>query len=146
METLATLLRYMQFYGHIAHNMTYGTTFFQDHEFLKDVYTAYDNDYDHIVERCIGLGTPLDLFKVQTSAVQLLSKSKFTTPEAAFATLLEAEVTLCSSIQKELAGKTEGTRQLLGEMANQSEMRQYHMKQRTNKGEVKAAPVPVTKK
>ena len=133
MEKLASLLRYMQFYGHIAHNLTSGETFFQDHAFFADLYNAYEAHYDDVVERSIGLGMSIDLFKAHNSACQLLSKNQFTDACSAIDKLQEAERVLCSTINTELEDKTEGTKQLLGEIMNQSEMRQYKMQQRVKK-------------
>ena len=43
---LLTILRFLQFYTHNAHNLLRGPTFFQDHEFLGELYPAYEVDYD----------------------------------------------------------------------------------------------------
>jgi DNA-binding ferritin-like protein len=130
MEKLATMLRYMQFYAHVAHNLTKGPTFFADHEFLGDLYKAYENDYDSIVERCIGLGIAINLSDIHLNAAKALDKLNLD-PALFFSNIAELEKGLRTAVDSEIIDSvSEGTRQLLGEISNQSEMRQYKIRQR----------------
>ncbi len=124
---LIAYLRLMQLYAHIAHNVLGGKTFFQDHEFLAEIYQAYEGHYDAVVERLIGLGKKIDLVKVHTEVCKSLEEPK--SYDECFKYLLEAEQELCQMIESE-KGLSEGTRQLLGDIASLSEVRQYKLKQR----------------
>lgn len=125
---LATYLRYMQFYAHISHNVLGGATFFQDHVFLGDLYGTYEDAYDGVIERMIGLEEPLNLVKIHKDAVADLQTPK--SYDQAFSDLLECEQELCKKIEAIAPKVSEGTRQMLGTLADESEMRQYKLKQR----------------
>ena len=143
MEKIATLLRFMQLYSHAAHNLIGGETFFQDHEFFGELYPAYEADYDSVVERMIGLDMKPDVTKINSQAVGLLDKNGITNTKAVIEILMKAEKMLCMAVEKEITpnpmshphgGKdllSQGTVQLIGEICNKSEMRQYKMKQRS---------------
>lgn len=144
MEKVAVLLRFLQFYAHAAHNLCKGTQFLSDHEFLGGLYPTYEAAYDSVVERMIGLGQKPNLASIHKEASSLFAKSDLTGPsfETAIGVLLKTEKTLISTIEKEVlpnpmthphGGKdalSQGSVQLLGDIANASEMRQYKMKQR----------------
>ena len=74
MKDLAIHLRYLQLVAHNAHNEVAGPTFFANHEFLGELYPAYETAYDAVVERIIGLGKPVDLCQVQVDAAAKLPK------------------------------------------------------------------------
>ena len=139
MNKIAILLRLLQFYSHIAHNLSSGETFFQDHEFFGGLYPEYEKAYDSVVERMIGLGEKVDLFKIQSQAVEMLSKIKFTNNKQAIQELLKLEKALVSTIDKFVVPTpmshphstiSQGTSQLAGDLADRSESRQYMMNQR----------------
>jgi len=130
MEELSKILRTMQFYTHIAHNLTSGDTFFSDHAFLGDLYAAYEVHYDDVVERMIGLGMPIDLPAVHLEAAKAVSTMKTGDAQKFFKEILSMEKSLVVDITDAIEGNSEGTSQLLGEICNQSEMRQYKLKQR----------------
>lgn len=131
MERVATILRFLQLYSHIAHNMVSGATFFEDHSFLGGLYPAYESEYDDVVERMIGLGMTVDLFKVQHKAVEMLDRVSFSNAKQAFQTILDSEKKLASEIETEAKLKpSQGTLQTLGTIAENSEVRQYKLKQR----------------
>ncbi len=127
----------MQMYTQHAHNLCARTPFFADHEFLSETYESLEGDYDDVVERFLGLGgeTPelsLDII-MSGVAAKLQGKPTIGVKENSmfFATLLGMEAELCKLIEaKILEGATEGTKQLLGEICNKSESRQYKEKQR----------------
>ena len=62
MHDLAIILRSAQLYAHNAHNMTKGKTFFSDHKFFGQLYPVYEEAYDSIVERMIGLGYDVSIY------------------------------------------------------------------------------------
>lgn len=125
---LASYLRYMQFYAHIGHNVLGGATFFQDHSFLGDLYGTYEDAYDSVIERMIGLEEPLNLIKIHKDAVADLEIPK--SYDQAFEALLECEKELCKKIEAIAPKCSQGTMNLLADMADKSEMRQYKLKQR----------------
>lgn len=125
---LAGYLRYMQFQAHIGHNTLGGETFFQDHAFLGDLYATYEDAYDAVVERMIGLEEPINLVKIHEDAVKDLSIPK--NYDEMFKELLSCEEDLCKKIESIAPKCSQGTMNLLADMADKSEMRQYKLKQR----------------
>lgn len=125
---LAALLRYMQFFAHFAHNMCKGETFLVDHPFLAELYSGYEDDYDAVIERMIGLEEPLDLLKIHKAASDGLKVAE--SFEAAFKEILSCEEELCAALDKLNKGASIGTQNMLADMADRSEMRQYKLKQR----------------
>lgn len=132
MIDLAAYLRFMQFYAHICHNLTSGPTFYQDHASFGSLYEDYETAYDGVVERCIGLGLNINLFVITEKAGKLLAKKSddASDPKAMFKSLLECEQKLCNHIVTLLGSSTEGTKQMLGNLCNESEVRQDKLKQR----------------
>lgn len=133
LDQLIIILRAMQLYTHNAHNVIVGPTFFEDHEVLGDLYPKYEAAYDSIVERAIGLNISVDLVESQSGAVNVMQKMKLSSePKECFSTILQLESILCAKIQECLdTGKySEGTKQMLGNLADESEARQYKLKQR----------------
>ena len=129
MEKIAMVLRSLQLYAHQAHNLISGKEFFADHGFLGELYPAYEADYDDVIERSIGLGKPINIKKVNQAAAESLQDDS-SVKENCFEEILQSEEYLCEVIQDSLEGLSEGTRQLLGGIADKSEMRQYKLKQR----------------
>lgn len=139
MQLLILQLRCMQLFTHNAHNLVSRVPFFQDHEFFGEVYPALENDYDSVIERTIGLmgeqATGLDSLP-EKLAIKLKQYPSIGVKENSvfYQSLLSLELELCKIISEELTKKVSpGTEQLLGEICNQSEMRQYKIKQRLKK-------------
>ena len=125
---MVILLRKMQFYAHIAHNVLGGATFFQDHEFLGELYQGYEADYDSLVERAIGLGEDVDLVEIHKDAVEGLVTP--TSYEQCFKELLKYEKELCLDCEEVAKDSTLGTNNLIAGIADKSEARQYKMTKR----------------
>lgn len=125
---IASLLRYMQLLSHIGHNILGGATFFQDHAFLSELYSAYEGHYDDIVERMIGLDEEIDLVAVQKDAISGLKAPK--SYESCYKELLDCEEELCRMIEELAKGSSQGTIDLIGAIGSSSEVRQYKLKQR----------------
>lgn len=126
----ATQLRGLQLYSHAAHNLTKGPSFFADHAFLGDLYKAYEDAYDSVIERAIGTyDLPQEpIAEIQKIAANLASSVSL---DSLWETLLSIERILCAALQEAVAAAgSEGTKQLLGEICNQAEIRQYKIKQR----------------
>jgi DNA-binding ferritin-like protein len=119
--------------AHSAHNNCHSASFFSDHDFFESAYSTYQNAYDSLVERYIGKE------KAPVSAIDLMKEAMSLAPDldprdvaSHFDYLLMLERTVCSMCnkicnQEELS---EGTKQLVGELCNQSEIRQYKIHQR----------------
>jgi DNA-binding ferritin-like protein len=130
MEKIAFVLRYLQLYAHQAHNLVKGPTFFQDHEFLGELYPVYEDAYDSIIERSIGLGKPVNIQKVNLAAAKELPNDASVKMTQCFKDLLESEKYLCKLIEQNVQGASQGTMNLLADMADKSEVRQYKIQQR----------------
>lgn len=133
LDQLVIILRAAQLYTHNAHNLVQGPTFFEDHEVLGGLYPKYEAAYDSVVERMIGLGQTPDLTEVQVGAVEVMRKlAQSSDPTHCFRVILQVEDMLCRKVEACLASHpySEGTKQLLGTLADESEARQYQLKQR----------------
>lgn len=131
LDKLATELRFMQLFAHNAHNLIKGNTFFEDHEFLGGLYSTYEDIYDGIIERMIGIGETPNLLEIQSKAVDILKQAGTSTDaKSIFTDILQYEKYICTQIEKLLPNYSEGTKQMLGNVADASEMRQYKLKQR----------------
>ena len=136
MKELLVLLRAMQLYAQNAHHLVKGNTFQQDHDFFGDVYEGVAGDYDDVAERIIGLygEEHLNLQTVLSGVVSKLSgapSAKTEDNKVFYNYQLSLEETLCPLIKKIISsGTTPGVEQLIGEICNKSEMRQYKIKQR----------------
>jgi DNA-binding ferritin-like protein len=131
MNNLAILLRCLQLYSHNAHNLAKGSTFFSDHDFLGELYASAESDYDSVIERMLGLGETPNLVDVQTKAVNLLkSCPECSNNQACFSMILQMHKHLCAEIANISKSASIGTQQLIGDIANKSEMVQYKLKRR----------------
>lgn len=132
MQELAILLRACQFYAHNAHNLASGETFFEDHEYLGELYAAYESAYDGVIERIIGLGDVPDLIDLTAKATERLKAMGESAPqEVVFAALMKAEREICAACDAASEGESSGTINFLQGLADASEMRQYKLRQRT---------------
>lgn len=141
MKELAILLRKMQLTAHNAHNMVSGELFMQDHDYLGELYPIYETEYDSIIERIIGLygRDSLDLNAITMSAVQKLMQYPVKASNIQhFEVLLHCEKELCDHVEKlcKVPGITQGSLNLLAQLADNSEQRQYKLKNRVQKQEV----------
>ena len=137
MKDLATHLRYLQLQAHNAHNQVTGEAFFADHEYLGELYQAYEEAYDAVVERIIGSGQEIDLVSIQKDAAAKLAKPVGV--DDMFIIFLQGETVLCRKIEAlcelPLIGGakrnlSQGTLNLLAGIADASEVRQYKIGQR----------------
>lgn len=140
MKELLAHLRAMQLFAHAAHNLVSGPSFAPDHEFFGDAYGAHEKDFDDLVERIIGKygEQHVEFAALTMQAAQMLQKMKISgsiSNEQFFEQQLAHEQQLCDLVDQLCAvkGVSEGTKQLLGNMADVSETRQYKIKQRLAK-------------
>lgn len=133
MKEIATFLRFKQLLAHCMHNTISGPTFFADHDFLGDFYEQAAKQYDSVIERLIGSGETIDIIAIQTKAANLLnsvSTLNINNPQTCFAELLKVENELSSEIDQAAKSVSQGTMQLLGDIANEAQINIYKLKQR----------------
>lgn len=137
MISLLAHLRAMQLFSHHAHNLVSRAVFFQDHAFFGDVYPAYEAAYDSIIERIIGLQGEGQLALqplLQAVSAKLASAPSVGVKEnkVFFQYLLQQEQELCKMVEElcKVPATSQGVIQTLGTLCEQSEMRQYQIKQR----------------
>lgn len=137
MLELLVLIRTLYFLKHNCHNLVSRISFFADHEFLGESYEMSLKHYDDIVERMIGLGLSINLLDVQQKAVQKLAAIpiKYKDNAECFAAVLAINKMLCKNIDYLCShtGLSEGTKQLLGGIADQIEVENYKLQQRIKK-------------
>lgn len=140
MKELLAHLRAMQLFAHAAHNLVNGPSFAPDHSFFGDAYSKHESDFDDVVERVIGLygEQHVDFAALTMEAAKALASMKISSKisnEQFFEQQLAHEQHLCQLVDQLCAvkGVTEGTKQLLGNIADVSESRQYKIKQRLSK-------------
>ena len=133
LHDLIVLLRTIQLFAHAQHNLAKHNTFMQDHEFLAEIYTAAEGNYDDVLERCIGLmgESSVNLRMIQVQAAASMPEPVKDNKQA-FSALLTMEHNTCAMIEHLVRGGdlTVGFEQLLGDIANKSEVRQYKLSQR----------------
>lgn len=130
-------LRFMQLFAHAAHNLVSGPTFAPDHDFFGAAYEQHEADFDSTVERVIGKygESHIDFAQLTSDAAAKLASIKPSSRQSNddfFKVQLENEEKLCSMVDQLCQSKnlSEGIRQMLGNMADLSEVRQYKIKQR----------------
>lgn len=130
MEFLAVLLRGMQLFAHAAHNKACGPTFFADHEYLGTLYETYEEAYDGVIERMIGLGQEPEICDINKKAAELASKCDCCPPDMAFKALRDLETEMRAECEKCQKGATIGTVNFLQGLADDGERRSYKLGQR----------------
>ena len=133
MFKLAYILRALQLYTWNIHNLTKGPSFFGDHCATGEFYEQVGMDYDSVIERAIGIGDEsVKVDEIAVKAGQLVGKLPHNTPDmnSYFKAILDLEEIVCAEVEKIKDNYSEGTKQLIGEICNKSEMRQYKIKQR----------------
>lgn len=134
MKDLLALTRMMNIYYHHLHNIAHGPTFKADHELMSDFYTQLESSYDSLIERYIGIGAEMDksqLLSIITDAHAVLdSIPEGTDMDTHFQYALELEISLRAEIQSSMEMHSEGTKNLLAALADESEVRSYKLKQR----------------
>jgi len=131
MDLVATQLLSLRLFAHRAHHDTRGPTFFSDHKEFGKFYEAYDSAYDSVVERIIGLGGKPDLAKLAETAAQMAAvKPNEHSPAQLFGVLLSSEKRLCKLCTEDMKKATEGTKNLLAQLCDDSEQRQFLIEKR----------------
>jgi DNA-binding ferritin-like protein len=136
MRDILVHLRAMHLFAQNAHHLVARGPFFSDHAFFGETYEAMSDAYDSVAERIIGLMGE-EALKPQTIPLEANEKIKMAPSTGVkenkvfyqFQLMMEQE--LCKKIAMTIsAGVSPGTEQLLGNIADVSEVRQYKIKQR----------------
>ena len=130
---LAARFRAMQLFAHNAHLLAKGQTFYQDHEAFGEMYPAYEAAFDGLVERTIGLDGEYNPEASFKQVGEFLSSTwGCSDSQQCFAKLLDFEKRVCADITDILARMdvTQGVSNFLQGLADESESRQYKLKQR----------------
>lgn len=139
MKELLVHLRAMQLFAQNAHHLVGRVPFFQDHDFFGDAYDQHASDYDSVAERIVGLfgEEQLALSGILQEVYAKLHKAPsvgVSENSAFFIYQLQLEKELCQKIAEVCAaGASEGTKQLIGDIADKSEARQYKIQRRIKK-------------
>lgn len=129
LQELAVCLRSAQLVAHELHNIVTGPTFFEDHEFLGELYGTYESAYDDVVERAIGLGEAIDIGKVTNDAVEKFNRDRGA--ENWVQLILGIEEDIREDVDECMkAGYSNGTQNFLQGIADESEKRTYKLGQR----------------
>lgn len=127
MQELAIILRAAQLVAHQMHNEASGESFFADHEFLGELYPAYEEAYDGVIERMIGLGMKPDIAGITIDAATTANERYSTNYWQA---LLGIEKEIRKQSDTYQKGASSGTVNFLQGLNDESEQRTYKIGQR----------------
>lgn len=129
---LTITYRAAQLIAHNFHNLAKGATFFEDHEFLGELYGTYESAYDALIERTLGLTGSVDIIGINKKACEIAASVPVDgkSNEDMFSVILSIEKTLCGLIKTSVPGSTDGTQNLLQGLSDESEARQYKLLRR----------------
>jgi DNA-binding ferritin-like protein len=136
MKDIIVALKVLNLYAHNSHNLASRIVFNQDHEMLASIYEAADTNYDDVVERQIGLFGDFDIAALDLLAAQQNKALPQGADNAAkLKTCLDLEKKVCLLCEQLIkSGQvTVGTEQLLGNICDGSEVRQYKLSRRLMK-------------
>jgi DNA-binding ferritin-like protein len=137
MLELAILVKCLELYSHSAHHIVARAVFIPDHEMLGSIYSKMNGDYDNIIERFVGLkgSEALDEQAVLVAAVQKCGTHPLkgiTENKTVLSTCLQQikDINAKIEVMCKAPGVTQGTIQLLGNMADLNEVVIYKLQQR----------------
>ena len=132
MNELAVKFQLLNFFAHMAHNVSYGATFPQDHAFFADIYDKADDHYDSTVERMIGLGFNPNIQQIVAEASNRFKPMKAADNDEMFQQIVSQinAINIGLGAICKAGDITEGTRQMFGSMADEWEVVKYKLKQR----------------
>ena len=137
LKELVVLLRTMQLFYHNCHNVCFGATFLSDHNLFADFYGQIEDDYDSVAERLIGLygKQHLSLKEIMEKVEDLVEELQEPNKAAVEGMLAQGgllEFRLKSTIDMlcKSTELSEGSRNLLAQVADNAEMRIYKIRQR----------------
>lgn len=131
MHNLAILFRAAQLTAHEKHNTVTGPSFFEDHEYLGDLYGTYESAYDAVIERMIGLNENPKISDGNITAADLAKWFCDLEPIDKWPKIfLEIETRIQKEIDACCVKSSSGTMNFLQGLADESEQRVYKLAQR----------------
>jgi DNA-binding ferritin-like protein len=136
MQNLLVHTRAMNLITHHFHNVCSRVAFLSDHEFFGEVYEALDDAYDAVAERLIGLqdSSSVPLMQVLDASNMKLKQlpQDYKDNAQMFQILLQLESEMRAIIEEYIkSGEySQGTVNMLAQLADDSEMRTYKIKRR----------------
>lgn len=124
---LASLFRTLQLYTHMAHNLTKGQTFLQDHGQFSDIYSFAESSYDGLIERAIGLGNEANIVELNEKAIRIMKEMPNEDYFRHTLNLIETIIKQCEVVAK---GKSLGTNNMIAGLADSLESHVYKLKQK----------------
>jgi DNA-binding ferritin-like protein len=121
---LAGHLRALQLFYHEKHHTAEGASFFSDHAAFGDFYAEAEGDFDSIVERAVGMGF-IDTAFAKNHMKVVPTVLALDCPKEMESQLCEICTLICDH-----EACSEGTKQMVGDIADKSEVRQYKLGQR----------------
>lgn len=133
MKDLAIWFKFLNFYAHNAHFKCGRNSFFSDHSYLGDLYAEYEESYDSVIERMIGLKLNPNNFEIVAAASDLFQQFKqenVVKNSTYFVNIYGFEKKLCAIIDEVNKTATLGSQNMIQGFADESESRQYKIGQR----------------
>lgn len=137
MLNLAICLRALQLYSQHAHNLCARMPFHQDHAFFADVYNFADDSYDSVIERIIGTkgeeGLQLkSILKGVYTKLDNMPDVGVKENKAFYTAILSQQKYINDEINMlvKSEGMSEGTKQLIGGIADALEVLIYKTQRR----------------
>jgi DNA-binding ferritin-like protein len=129
---VALAFRSAQFIAHNSHNLIKGVTFLEDHEFLGELYQAYEQGYDKCIERIVAFTGNADVIGITSKACAISAQFNPAgkTSNEIFSFMLDLEKSICAAIKTAVPGCSDGTQNLLQDLAEKSELRIYPISQK----------------
>lgn len=133
MKKLASALRAAQLHAHTAHNLIRGQTFFADHAYLGELYAAYEEEYDHVIERIIGLDLKAEPDVISADAADNAMGYDYVDANQIFLDCLSLEAAIRDEAERCLKDDYDsGTQNMLQGICDKSLDRAYKLNQRTS--------------
>lgn len=113
--------------------MASGPMFFGDHKALNNLYLALDEEYDSLAERRIGLtgefscDNLVDVLKESAGILESMPESGMA---EMYSFAAQLEINYCIELKAAMMLASEGTKNLVAHISDNSEIRQYKLQQR----------------
>ena len=143
MKDLAIAFRSAQLTAHAMHNLAKGCNFLANHEYLGELYGKYEDGYDAVIERMIGLGDMPSISEITKVATAKCCQYDYQGMDCSdmFKALLEIETNIRSLCVSLTPQASLGSQNLLAQFADDSEARTYKLKRLVADDEEKEDPI-----
>lgn len=132
--SLVISIRSLHLYYHYCHNLTYGPTFLADHNTFADFYTELAGQYDQVSEYAVALlgNSKFDVENINKAIAMRLDGMAVNklSPGEMFKQALKLEKDLVEDLEALDKKSSIGMKNLLGDLAQTSDVRTYKIQQR----------------